>query len=279
MSNNYVPLRTKPRTAASSKDVEFNIKSNLEVIPTWLEQCRPHDRRLVVASAGPSLEKYFNKEPGDVVVAVKHALPRLREMGVKPDYCILLDGREADGTSTHGFNRMQLLWEAPSDITFLVASMSHHAYAKYLLENHYNVVGWHALVKEIEKFKEHPTTNLRIPGGTSSALRALGVGYALGFRKAELVGVDSSYEQEPTEKKDTDAEVCIRKGDDDEGSKFFTSMEMAAQAQDIEKIISDDTTDMEVVVKADGMVGAICNRLENKTKRISYDEFKTKIGR
>lgn len=262
-------LKISPHTAAPSKEVISNIKRNMELIPTWLEKCAINSEIAVIASAGPSLEKYmkdfdrYNK----AVFCVKHSLKRLVNLGITPDFCVLLDGRDANENSTLGYNRLELIKDAPKETTFLVASMAHPAYAEYLLENGYKVIGWHALVKELQ---EIPGISYAISGGTCSTVRAIGIAHTMGFRASELYGVDSSFE-EGSCPKDRVLEVYVGPEDNKTGP-IYTTGELAAQAQDIERLIKDEGTDIRVSVLCDGLVGEVMRHLDNKTHKKFYWE-------
>lgn len=264
-------LKIRPHTAANSDLVISNIKSNMENIPVWLEKCKIHSETAVIASAGPSLERMFKAKKGETIFCVKHSLKRLLKMGVVPDYCILLDGRDANEDSTLGYNRLNLVTsdkevEVPKSVKFLVASMAHEVYAKHLLSQGYQVFGWHALVKEL---KEFPNITHAISGGTCSTVRALGIALTMGFRKTRVYGVDSSFEAKPDD--DKYIETFVGQGDDSTGP-IYTTPELAAQAQDLENILKSEELDMEVEIFSEGLVGELVKRLPNKTVRPYYKD-------
>jgi hypothetical protein len=272
---NFRQLNIKPKTAADSDLVLANITKNMALIENWIPKCAINGDTAVILSAGNSLEKYVEtfprtSQPEEKYFTVKHALPRLRALDIIPDYCVLLDGRSSSEESTHGHNRLALLEGTPKSTVFLVASMACPGYTEWLLNEGYTVFGWHALTEEIKRV---PTIRSAISGGTSSSMRSLGISWNLGFRKAQIYAVDSSYQEEPAVKKPTDVQVHIRTNKEDptdEGISFWTSYELCAQAQDFEKLLKDETSDIQVKIYADGMVGAMIERLPNKTIKPYY---------
>lgn len=210
---NASPLVVHPTDSVDTSYITENIKENLKIIPKWLSMCKENDDTIIVCSGGPSLDQFLPKikekmqEGGVKVMCVKHAYPRLIKAGIIPDYCVALDPREVEGTSTIGHVRKDLYLEPePSNTTkFFVASMTHPSVTKLLLDNKKDVWGWHALndevIKLFQKEKELFThiegdTLEGVPVGTCSAIRGIALMQYIGYKNFILTGFDSSIDEE-----------------------------------------------------------------------------------
>jgi hypothetical protein len=277
----------------------------------------PHSRQAYIISAGPSMEKYVTelnlvermKNPSRefTVFCVKHSLPRLIKMGVNPDFCIILDGRSFDGVSTHGVHRKSLFETIPQETTFLVASMSHPDYAKYLIEHGANVMGWHTAVTGLEDFAQELQGTIVVNGGTSSGTRAISLAHNFGFRKITLVGFDSCIHDVTPETlniKDDKGrpkylpvdlpvkavmtleqqmkimeitEMYAAQGlvyNNSLSKRFFTTGELLAQAQDFEQVFGNTGFDVEFEVLDDGIVNHMFKGIGSATRRShNYAEY------
>jgi hypothetical protein len=138
-----------------------------------------------------------------------------------------------------------------TDVLYAVASQCHadvfgrlHAYSPHL---------WHAGIDDVDG-EGYPTDILQreyagqdwlvVPGPTTVGLRSILVGYALGFRRFHLFGVDSSMRVLPDHSSCLHAYDKPRPSDAVEGwvslrtktgeQRFFTNSHMARQAQDFE---------------------------------------------
>lgn len=205
MSKEFLPTKVNVMLSISPEQVDANIKNNLHQIPNWFgELFYPNGYNAIIASAGPSLEKYMeelnikermeNPNRDFVLMCVKHALPRLLAIGIEPDFCVILDGRPFEEESTHGVKRSDLFEKIPERTIFMIASMSHPGYANYLMTRGARVLGWHTSVDGIEKFREQGIIREPIiSGGTSSGTRCIGIATAMGIREISLVGFDSCF--------------------------------------------------------------------------------------
>jgi uncharacterized Rossmann fold enzyme len=297
-----------------------NIQDNLNTIPSWFDRSfYPNGYEAIIISAGPSLEKYVTElnlkermvhpNRSFVVFCVKHALPRLMAMGIEPDFCVILDGRPFEEESTHGFNRKLLFERIPEKTIFLVASMSHTGYAKYLIDNGARVLGWHTEVDGLKDFiKEGKVKGPVLSGGTSSGTRSISIAHALGCREITMVSFDSCI-PDPTEEqlKEKDkkgrlkympVELPANKIADPEMiqkigkavgdivkeypgmivntlafKKFYTTGELLAQAQDFETLFSDTRFDLQFKVYDDGIVSHLYTNMPIPKKDFSFIEY------
>lgn len=287
----HEPLVITPQDSVPSKNLLDNIQSNANMIKDWIGRSRVHGGKAFIVSAGPSLEKHaerlkkeYNKEKGDAIFCVKHSLPRLLEVGITPDFCVILDPRPLDGVSTHGFKRKELFKTLPSETVFLVASMTEKNVTKYLLDNGANVVGWHALANGIDKF-QHLDLSVLISGGTSSCMRSINLSYNFGFREVVMIGFDSSMDASfvPTPE---DLVASDERGRPkyievyykDKEKKFYSTGELVAQAQDLIAVFSNPA-DILFDVWDSNYATEIWNDYKTRFKQVSdfsMDKFRSK---
>ncbi len=316
----FISKKVNVVLSINQEEVDRNIMDNLRNIPVWFgELFYPNGYEAIIVSAGPSMEKYVEqlnlrermKDPkrSFVVFAVKHALPRLLKMGVEPDFCVLLDGRDFEGESTHGINRKTLFDNIPQKTVFMVASMSHKGYAEYLLTHGARVLGWHTAVTGIEKFRD--SGHIREPiisGGTSSGTRCIGIANAMGIREISLVGFDSCIHN-PTEEQlkeldhkkrvkymPVDLPIMNPKATPEQQQminfleqsfrqdglvysaglqkRFYTTGELLAQSQDFEAMFANTQYDMQFKVFDDGIVNHMFANMPNILRRsFSFVEY------
>lgn len=321
----FLPVKVNVVLSINEEEVAGNISANLKTIPVWYNRLfYPNGFHAYIISGGPSMEKYVTElklkermvhpNRGFIVFCVKHALPRLIKMGIEPDFCVLLDGRDFNGVSTHGEKRKELFATIPQKTVFMAASMSHPEYAKYLLDNGARVMGWHTQVTGLDKFAEQIRGCVVVNGGTSSGTRCISLAHNFGCRKVTLVGFDSCI-LNPTEadmlKRDdkgrnkylpVDLPVPARMTKEHQekimaitemyakdgllyqnslAKRFYTTGELLAQAQDFEKIFGDVQLDIEFEVFDDGIVKHMFTHMENRPVRdhsfIEY--FKSSVPR
>jgi len=235
-----MPLKVTAQDCMPKDHIINNVKENMALIPRWITKAKPHDRKLVIVSAGPDIHKRKDKiikmwrEGADIAV-VKHSLPTVVGWGVDPEYLVLLDPRTVDGISTHGIKRTDLLGDIPPTMKVLVASMSDPSVTKHVLGKTRNVWGWHAMTQALIKSEVFPPGSLLINGGTCAAWRALSLCQSLGYSEFHLFGFDFCYPESQIDKTVKDEqgrpkymEITIGKT----GKKFWSTGELIAASQD-----------------------------------------------
>lgn len=241
---------------------DINIKMNLDLIERWIGECKPNNERIIICSAGPSLEKYADRireeqAKGTKVSCVKHSLPRLLELGITPDFCVVLDPRSVVGNSTHGHKRLNLYKNAPKELTFFVASVTDFRTTDFLVRNGHKVIGWH---RWVDGMKNYPHLHPQLGGGSCSALGSIGLYSALGFRNMILVGFDSSYDSPAKTKLKT-----FKFGSRYEpNKKFIATGELGAQAQEFEELLLNNQRYITFDVWSEGLVGNIWKHMQRK---------------
>jgi hypothetical protein len=282
-------IRVTPRDSVPVQDIINNAKENMSLMPKdcFITKSKIHDE---TASAGLSLEKmlslgylrkeWFNEGTGNRLFTVKHGLPILAKHGLAPHFCVVLDPRPIQGISTHGYLRETLYSKAPKSTKFLVASMTHPSVTKWLIKNGYEVFGWHSAANGLVPTKEHEGlkgATTFVQGGTCSATRTISLSHQLGFRKANLIGFDSSLDGPPPNPEVTDTidGKQVKKywttsiGD---SPQFWTTGELIAQIQDLQMFFGDEVADVELNIigtdKDSSLAGALAESIVNKTKLV-----------
>jgi hypothetical protein len=250
---------------------EINIKQNLNSIETWISECKPHDDKVVICSAGPSLKKFIPRikeyrEKGYKISCVKHSLKTLVDNGIVPDYCVILDPRNVSGVSTHGVKRSTLYDNAPLFTTFFVASLTDYRTTKLLKEKGHHLVGWH---RYVDAMKAMPNLTPQLGGGSCAGLGSIGLFYVLGFRSMVLCGFDSSLE-EGTQTKLKTFKFASKY---EPQKEFLCTGELGAQAQEIEDLILKHKMVINFDVWSDGLVGNIWKHIQPKYHLPSYQSF------
>lgn len=291
-------LKVTPRDSVQDSVILENAVENLKLIPkgNWLSKCAANSETAWMLSAGPSLErilkngfinhKVFEPGSGHVLFCVKHSLPLLSKYGYIPNFCIALDPRPIEGVSTHGLQRDKLYGAASKRTKFLIASMTSPTVTKFLIKNGYEVFGWHSAANALIDVKKNkpvlPEINHFITGGTCSATRCVGMAHFMGFRRINLVGLDSNLAAAPDDPNQVDDSLINEaKGDKErikkywevqikDSPKFWTTGELIAQIQDLEAMLQNELSDMEINVlgtdKETSLLGALNESVVNKTR-------------
>ena len=216
-----------------------------------------HDGTFVICGSGPSIESQLDniradKESGKTICAVKGAYDYLRSKGITPDLFLSVEPR------------YRPVKNPSKQSSFLVASRCHPDLFKDL--KGHCVYLWHSWSIDDESSLIKDKTC--IGGGTTSGLRAVNVGFTLGYRKFKMYGMDSCLGErgekridEPTLSKfveKTDVIVGER--------KFICNMAMAAQAQDFQHIYTV-MPDVTIEVCGGGLLAAIIDERKKQGLR------------
>lgn len=231
------PLIIKTQNSLPDTSIHTNILENQTLIKQWVQTCLPSDEEIVVVSGGPMLiVEDLLEEKGKKIVAVKHALSRLKEAGIKPWACILLDPRE---------HVNDFVTSPDKDVIWFVASQVHPNVTRKLLDGGCNVWGYHASVGADEQKFTNQQSYAVVDGGSATATRGLYLLEKLGFSKFRLYGYDLCLEDKP--------DLSVR---DDKGQpkyfevsieskfplhkgkrSFWSTGELLAQAEELKKTL------------------------------------------
>jgi hypothetical protein len=243
------PLEITVTLAGDVKDIlnaiQTNSGRNLPVLGP--APCR-HDGNMVLVGSGPSLPLFVDEirqhqAKGRTVVAIKGAHDYLMAHGITPDLWVCLDPRD----KRNGIQRKN------KKTVYLLASRCDPVMFEHLADC--NVMLWHSWSQGDEL--SAVTDKYCIGGGTTSGLRAVNIGYVLGFRNFILYGYDSCLGADNKLRVDgsTDDRVMdVWVGNS--GRKFRCTPEMAQQAKEFQKIY-ELMPDVSIISWGDGLITAI----------------------
>jgi uncharacterized Rossmann fold enzyme len=193
-----------------------------------------------------------HKRQGRPIVAVKAAHDFLVEHGVEPDLWVNLDPRDR----TKGVQR------ANDHTVYLVASRCPPVTFDHLKGK--KIVLWHSWAEGPE-MKALGAGKLAIGGGTTSGMRAINIGYLLGFRKFVLYGYDSCNSEKGIKRftgEKTGPTLDVYVGDGPDKRKFVCNAAMAQQANEFQMVYAV-MNDITVDARGPGLIAAI---LEERRK-------------
>jgi hypothetical protein len=258
-----VPIVVKPKDSMPQDDIHNSIIANVPKIKKfdWVQQYKTNNKHAIIVSGGQldydkirEVQEKYSAE----IWCVKHAYPRLLKEGFKPTACVILDPRPVDGVSTHGVKRKSLFETIDPDTMFVIASMTDTSAVDYIMSKTDNVRGFHAFTDAVrdKNIKDKFVVNPKLPipagtvfvsGGTASATRTIGLLETLGYRNMHLFGFDCSVHEDSVDKDAKDEMenpkyINVETG----GFKFWTTGELLALAQDLEKMFENKTLGLNI---------------------------------
>jgi hypothetical protein len=225
------PLEITVQAAGTAEELCSNIRSALaRGLPELTLAPIKHDGTMVLVASGWSMPDFINsikaqQAVGRPIVAIKAAHDFLVENGVEPDLWVNLDPRDR----TSGIQRLN------DHTVYMPSSRCPPSTFDYLKSK--KVLLWHSWAEGPEMQAIGPG-KLAIGGGTTSGLRAINIGYILGYRKFELYGYDSCNRADGVKRFTGDLAgqtIDVFVGGPD-GRKFSCNMAMAQQANEFQKI-------------------------------------------
>lgn len=247
-------MRTRP--PISPEEMVENMRSALARGLPELKLFRPHGETLAIAAGGPSLQDTYEKLEGHVAAA-NGSLAFLLGKGLVPHFCGVLDANP----------HMAGVVVADPRVNYLIASNCHPSLFDKLLASGCKVWLWHATGRSLGTMeadevlrKSRPDTWLSIFGGSTIGLRLVNIGYALGYRRFHLHGMDSSFRGDTTH-----AYPDRRTGEWAQQSSievdgYRTSLNFLQQVGDFALLLSrmakPDTDPVEFEVFGDGLLQA-----------------------
>jgi len=208
--------------------------------------CR-HDGTFVVVGSGPSLPLFTEEirqeqRQGRPVCAVKGAHDFLCEKEITPDLFLCVDPRD----------RRENIQQANDDTIYLMASRCDPVMFDHLKDR--KVMLWHSFgsMDEAHAYKGRPS----IGGGSTSGMRAITVGYILGFRKFVLYGMDSCLADDKLTKRFTGEQAGQVIDVIVDGRTFYCNGAMAQQANEVQELWRT-FPDIHIESKGDGLISAI----------------------
>lgn len=191
---------------------------------------------------------------GAHTMTLNGTLKYIDKIGVRPTYHCQFDARPENAA---------FLDDPPKGVTYLIGSMSHPSCFEGLKNR--DVIVWHGgfdfdkQKKILDLYQYKPIVILG--GGNTVGLRALYLGYFLGYRKFTVYGMDSSFRgkdhhaySQPLNDMDGRMDVWMH------GQKFECAPWMYRQAmcfKDVYKGLTNLGCRIDVI--GDGLVPAMCN--------------------
>jgi len=283
------PIIVKPKDCVSSDYIRSNIKENIRLISNYdlVKKYKPTDDHAVVVSGGvidfKNLKRVKKKHKAKIW-CVKHALPKLIEQDIIPDACVVLDPRPIDGISTHGVKRTKLFKTIPEETIFYIASMTDPSVTRHIMSKTDKIRGFHAFTNGIrdESIKDKIVIDketgiesgaVLISGGTAAATRTIGMLDTLGYHNIHLFGFDCSIPNVTEEERKLKDEsgnpkyIHVETG----GKKFFTTGELLALAQDLERMWEEK--DLQLNIKYYGKDSLVAQIWEQSFYKNEYTTF------
>ena len=228
-----------------------HIKHALKLgLPEFRPSFVKHDGTFVICGSGPSLVDFadeirIDKEMNRPIVAVKKAHDWLMDQGIEPDIFITLDPRD----------RRNCIERETENTVYLIASRCPPSLFTHLKDR--RVLLWHSY-SESEETRYFAGSNRElIGGGSTSGLRAVNIGYLLGFRKFKFYGMDSCNrgDLKRFDGSGSGKTIDIFVGGP-QGKKFVCNLAMAQQAKDFQ-MIYQIMPDVTIESMGDGLISAI----------------------
>lgn len=245
------PLEITVKAAGTEEELCSNIRSALtRGLPELTLAPTKHDGNMVLVASGWSMPDYVDeirahRAKGRPIVAIKAAHDFLVEKGIEPDMWVNLDPRDR----TDGIQRLN------DHTVYMPASRCPPSTFDYLKGR--KILLWHSWAPGPEMEAMGPN-KVAIGGGTTSGLRAINIGYLLGYRNFIMYGYDSCNRADGVKRftgAKTGPSIDIWVGGPS-GKKFNCNLAMAQQANEFQKIF-DVMPDINVEVKGPGLIAEI----------------------
>jgi uncharacterized Rossmann fold enzyme len=242
------PLEISVKQAGTDESNSANIRSALaRNLPELAPAICPNDGTFVIVGSGPSVVDHLEdiREEaalGRPICAIKGTHDWLIENGIEPNLFLSVEPR------------VRPLKLRSQNTVYLLASRCAPELFDQLKDH--KVMVWHSWSMEPEC--EVWAGRFGIGGGTTSGLRAVNVGYVLGFRKFVMYGMDSCLAQDKDTKRFTGEVVGdglivdVRVGD----RTFYCNGALAQQANEFQNLYQG-MPDATIEAKGDGLISAI----------------------
>lgn len=251
------PLILTVIVVANTPDEELadNIRINSAMELPWLRMEKAHDRTAIMVGGGPSAEDHIEdiralQQEGGVVFAMNAASSWLRTFGIVPNYQVIADAQPGTASLVDPWARAHLFASQVNPATMKAVAMP---------------TVWHLALENIEDL--FPAERKRrggyalTGGGTTVGNTALCVAYAMGHRKFDLYGYDSSHKGEASHAYDQPMNQFIPTADVEwAGKTYHCSVAMKAQAEKFQVTARDLLeAGCELRVHGDGLLPAMWN--------------------
>jgi len=171
------------------KNMTENCKKPLE----WFIPHEKNNKTLIIVGGAPSLKDNIGDlkakiRTGAHVLTTNGTLKFLQTKGIKPDYHAQFDAKAESASFVDA---------APGGVTYLIGSMSNPQVLDNLKDK--RVILWHGgfdmdeMQKVLKPYQNRPI--VIVGGGYSIGIRALSLGFQMGYRKFVMYGVDSCFHE------------------------------------------------------------------------------------
>lgn len=248
----------------SEGEQKQNVIENCKLDLPWFIPYSPNNKTLCIVGGSPSLKGNLGllREKirlGARVMSVNGSLNFLTSKGIKPDYHAQFDSRK----ESVGFVK-----EAPEGVKYFIGSMSNPQVFDELKGK--DVTLWHGGIDLdeikiiLEPYNYRPI--LVVGGGETIGLRAMTLGYHMGFHKISVFGMDSSFSgkehhaySQPLN--DLDGRIDVWH----DGKKYECAGWMYRQAAQFEELYKHLTKEgCKITVIGNGLIPDICKYMEKK---------------
>ena len=256
----------KPLTIDVSQFV--NASQHVEVIrhnlarglPEFAPALVAHDGTMVCVGSGTSLPTVIDqikeeRAKGRPICAVKGAHDYLCEQGIEPDLFVSVEPRDRRSNLKHKNKHTAYLLSS----RVAVEVFDHLADCRVMVWNAFGTS------EEMKAFKHRASH--ACGGGSTSGLRAIAMGYLMGFRNFVLYGYDSCNAPDGTKRIDgaktgVTQEVIVG------GQRFSCNMAMAAQANEFQLVTYSLLPGIHIEAKGGGLIAAILDERKRQGKRV-----------
>jgi hypothetical protein len=275
--NQQSNIKIQTKNSLPDEKIRSNISKNQSLIKNWVSTCKKTEEEIVVVSAGPMMiaENVLEEvKKGKKIVAVKHALKPLKDAGIKPWACILLDPRP----------RVNAFVENPdTDIIWFVASQVDPEATMTLLAAGCEVWGYHAAVGAHEEDLTALQEQSIVIGGSATATRGLFLLNKLGFNDFRLYGYDLCLPDKPNMNEIDELgqpkyfEIAIHVQHPCYNAKraFWSTAELLAQYQEMGEII--EKTGFKITALGHGMIPFMTEAKNVSNLRMQKKSSKIKV--
>jgi len=244
----------------ASQHIEVIQKNLARGLPEFAPALVAHDGTMVCVGSGPSLPTVIDqinaeRERGRPICAVKGAHDYLCEQDLEPDLFVSVEPRD----------RRVNLKRKNQHTTYLLSSRVAVEVFDHLSDC--RVVLWNAFgtSEEMKAFKD--SVRYACGGGSTSGLRAIAIGYLMGFRNFLLYGYDSCNAADGTKRFDgskTGVTQDVYVG----GQRFVCNLAMAAQANEFQLVTYSLLPGIHIEAKGGGLIAAILDERQRQGKRV-----------
>lgn len=241
---NSIPVKQAGTTESNAGNIRSALARGL---PEFAPAFCSHDGTFVIAASGASLPEYVQElkqeqEQGRPICAIKGAHDYLIDNGITPNLFVSVEPRDRP------------LKHISDQTVYMLASRTSPALFDQLETA--KVILWHAwsAEPECEEWKGH----YGVGGGTTSGLRAITLGFLLGFRKFVLYGFDSCLDKDRDTKRFTGEKVGDAWKLDIivDGRRFWCNGALAQQATEFQELYKG-MPNVTIEAKGDGLIAAI----------------------